>query len=118
MKKNMKEEQKGEEKVESVEENSPQEEQTAPIPVDDDILRSMTDAEMWKFLFEFSETVYWKAFQRFTRIEDLPYLNSLGSMDPFKEATSMSRIQGLRWGLYLMEQRILKEKENRKTSSL
>jgi len=66
----------------------------------------MNDKQMNNFLGELADTTFWQAILRFNRTKDAQAINSLASMDPFKDPTSMARTQGIRIGLYYLEQEV------------
>lgn len=67
---------------------------------------TMNDAKMNALLTELSATSFWQAILRFNRTKDAQAINSLASLDPFKDPTSMARTQGIRIGLYYLEQEV------------
>jgi hypothetical protein len=79
---------------------------------EDLMFNTMSDEQMDKLLAELADTTFWQAVLRFNRTKDAQAINSLASTDPFKDPTSMARTQGIRIGLYYIEQEI-----NRKIKS-
>jgi len=82
---------------------------------------AMSDEVMNNLLLELSSTSFWQAVLRFNRTKDSQAINSLASLDPFKDPTGLARTQGIRIGLYYLEQEIarkqkeIKEKEKEDT---
>lgn len=68
---------------------------------------------MMDLLIQLKETEYWPAIRQFNRLKDEWALNSLGSIDPFKEPTSLARTQGVRIGLFFLEKEVNQEFEER-----
>jgi hypothetical protein len=72
---------------------------------------TMSDTQMNNLLSELGATSFWQAVLRFNRTKDAQAINSLASTDPFKDPTSMARTQGIRMGLYYLEQEINRKNE-------
>ena len=85
-----------------------------PKEINDSAVNSITDNEMNALLAQLVDSKYWNAILRYTRGIDAGTLNSLASLDPFKEPTLVARSQGLRMGLYHLEQTAFREYEERK----
>lgn len=64
---------------------------------------TMDNDEMDELLHELSETQFWQAIKRIVRFKDTEVMNSLASLDPFKQPTEVARNQGMRMGLYFLE---------------
>ena len=73
----------------------------------------MDNKEMLDLLVEMAKTKTWQAVLRFNRLKDANAIQSLASTDPFKEPTTMARTQGIRIGLYYIEQDVSRELERR-----
>lgn len=80
----------------------------------DAVANSIDDNEMNALLADLVESKYWKAIVRYNRIVDANTLNSLASLDPFKEPTLVARNQGVRIGLYYLEQTAARERDERR----
>lgn len=74
----------------------------------------MTNEEMMDLLVKLTDTEFWPAIQRWTRNKDNDILSSLASIDPFKNPTELSRIQGMRMGIYGLERESTSEAEKRR----
>ena len=84
----------------------------------DKLFSEMKDMEMNTLLKELADTRYWQAILRFNRIKDSQALNSLSAIDPFKDPTALARTQGIRMGMYYIEQevsRLIKDAEEKVT---
>lgn len=75
---------------------------------------SLTDEEMNQILAQLPESKFWAAILRYNRLVDANTLNSLASLDPFKEPTLVARSQGMRMGLYHLEQTAVRERDERR----
>ncbi len=71
------------------------------------LFSEMGDEQMKAILKELADTPYWQAILRFNRIKDAQAINSLASADPFKNPTELARTQGVRMGMYYVEQEVL-----------
>ncbi|MFA6385946.1 MAG: hypothetical protein WCW29_04345 [Candidatus Paceibacterota bacterium] len=65
-----------------------------------------TDKTIDDLLFELYDTIYWPLIKELTRREDEVILSSLASIDPIKDATLIARNQGMRSGIYLLQEKI------------
>ena len=74
----------------------------------------MTPQEMKDRLVGLPETEVWEALKMFNRLKDAEILSALGSTDPFKDPTSLARAQGIRIGLFYLEQEIDRAYEEKK----
>lgn len=74
----------------------------------------MTNERMYNLLYELSKTYIWKAIQRYNLLKDAEIINTLAVIDAFKEPTKMAQAQGMRIGLYSIEQVVKQETERRK----
>jgi len=84
----------------------------------DKLFSEMKEHEMKTLLKELADTRYWQAILRLNRIKDSQALNSLSSIDPFKDPTGLARTQGIRIGMFYIEQeilRLMKESEEKVT---
>jgi len=88
------------------------EQEHAPKQEQED-LNDLSYKRMFSLLVELTDTVYWKAIQKYIRSRDMTNISTFYSIDPFKEPTMMARAQGIRIGLYDMESAIIQEKNNR-----
>jgi hypothetical protein len=66
----------------------------------------LSEALMKEYFLELSNSIFWKAIRQFAREKDALVINSLIAIDPFKDPTTMCRIQGIRQGLYYLEEEI------------
>jgi len=73
----------------------------------------MSNEQMINLLYELSKTYTWKAIQRYNMIKDSEVIQSLVTLDPFKSPTEVARSQGIRVGLYYIEQIVKQEGEQR-----
>lgn len=78
---------------------------------------TMDHKDMMDLLVELSKTSAWQAILRFNRLKDSDAIQSLASTDPFKDPTSMARTQGIRIGLYYIEQDVNRELERRENEN-
>jgi hypothetical protein len=85
-------------------------EETKKAPID---LNELSDKDMNDILVELRSTPYWIAIMRLNRLKDSEIMSSLASNDPIKEATTISRTQGMRLGLYFLEQYVVTEVKRR-----
>lgn len=69
----------------------------------------MTDKEMIAALVSIYNTRTWAAIMKFNRKIDMQIINSLLAIDPIEKATDISRAQGMRSGIYLIEQEVERE---------
>lgn len=74
----------------------------------------LDDKQMWDLLVSLVNTPYWQALLKFNRMEDAEVMSSLCAIDPFKEPTTMAKTQGLRVGIYRLEDKINLEIQVRK----
>lgn len=74
----------------------------------------ITDREMENTLVGLFYTEFWPVICKYNRKVDADTLTSLISIDPFKEPTSMARAQGMRMGLYSLENFVNEEVARRK----
>jgi hypothetical protein len=86
---------------------------TSPPELEEDIT-AMNEEQMYNLLVSLVDTEYWKAIKKFFDERGRKAGQSLFSLDPFKNPSDMSKIQGLRMGYYSLENEILKEIERRK----
>lgn len=89
-------------------------EKTEEVAADNAAMNLMTDNEMNSILSQLVGSKFWDAILRYNRVVDANTLNSLASLDPFKEPTLVARSQGLRMGIYHLEQTAARECEERK----
>ena len=82
--------------------------------IDDSATNSIDDSEMNSLLAQLVDSKFWNAILRYNRSIDASTLNSLASLDPFKEPTLVARSQGLRMGLYHLEQTAFRQYEEKK----
>lgn len=73
----------------------------------------MSMQEITNLLYDFSKTHAWKAYQKYNMLKDSEAIQSLAMTDPFKEPTKMARSQGIRIGLYYVEQLVAQEAARR-----
>jgi len=64
----------------------------------------MNNERMVNLLYELSKTYTWKAIQRYNMLKDAEIINALAVIDMFKNPTQAARAQGMRTGLYYIEQ--------------
>lgn len=81
------------------------------------------DKEMWDALVGLAGTPAWGAIMRYNRRRDKVVMQSLKSIDPFKETTQMARVQGIGIGIFDLEGGVMEEinrrnKENAKSSAV
>jgi len=78
----------------------------------------MSEEQMNTLFLELADTQLWQAILRYNRIKDAQAINSLASLDPFKDPTAVARTQGIRIGTYGIETEVnrLKEESNKKES--
>jgi len=81
------------------------------LPITD--IEDMGNDEMTQLLIELSDTNYWVAIKKFARSMDAHIVNSLVSLDPFKNPTDVARNQGMRNGIYNLENWIIIENKKR-----
>ena len=74
----------------------------------------MGDKGMDELLFKLSETSYWQAILKYNRSRDAEIIGTLIAGDPFKNPTDVARAQGMRIGLYELEQKVGREMTKRK----
>ncbi len=74
----------------------------------------MTDKDMRDILVELQDTNYWVAITALIAQVDTNAINTLASVDPFKEPTLTARTQGQRMGLYYIRNFIESEVKRRK----
>ena len=80
-------------------------------------LEDLSNEQMVDLLIELSGTSYWHAIKKFVRNMDSHIINSLISIDPFKNPTEMARSQGMRNGLYSLENWAVIENKKRKDAA-
>jgi len=85
--------------------------------VPNDVMDSLTDSEMSSLMAELYNSKYWPAILRYNRLMDVHCVNTLATTDPFKEPTKVAQAQGIRIGLYYLEQDIYREGEKRRKES-
>lgn len=73
----------------------------------DDI--ELTDKEMRNLMVELTATRFWHAIKRFNREIDAHAVNSISTVDPFKDPTALAKAQGMRAGIYLFEDEAMRE---------
>lgn len=91
--------------------------QSAP-GAEEQVLEPMSDAETQDLFFELAQTKFWQAIKGFNYKIDSMALSQLAALDPFKKPTEMARTQGIRNGLYYLENevnRILKKRAKNET---
>ena len=74
----------------------------------------MSNEQMVNYIYELSKTNTWRAIQRYNMLKDAEVISSLAVLDPFKEPTQVARTQGIRIGLYYIEQLVKQEFDRRK----
>lgn len=76
-------------------------------------VQGMDDNEMEGLLSELSNSRFWTAILRYNRLRDNYIIQGLSSVDPFKEPTLMAQYQGIRTGLFDLEElvAVLNEKK-------
>lgn len=72
---------------------------------------SMTDDEMWDLLAGLVDTAYFQAIQKFIRKKDTDATQVLATNDAFVAPTITARAQGIRQGIYMLEQSCVAEKK-------
>lgn len=63
----------------------------------------MTNEQMMNYLYQLSKTHYWQAIIKLNRLKDSEILAAISTMDPVRQPTDMARNQGMRNGIYLIE---------------
>jgi len=89
----------------------PKEEKKVETPVDEG--DKQAEKEMLDLLVGLIDSPYWPAILRYNRQRDAVVMQSLRSIDPFKEQTQMARIQGIGIGLFDLEGGAMQEKKRR-----
>lgn len=79
-------------------------ETTPPQPTED--TEALSDESYRRLLIELSNTVFWKIILAQSRKIDATCIQTLASVDPFKEPTLVARTQGMRSGLYALENEV------------
>lgn len=74
----------------------------------------MDDKLALEILSELPNSNFWSALQFYNRQKDSWALNTLGSLDVFKEPTSAARAQGIRIGVFFLEKEILEFLEEKR----
>lgn len=75
---------------------------------------TMTDNEMLDLFVSLQSTSFWQAILKSNRDRDSVIINSLVTLDPFKNPTQAARAQGERTGLYYIETEVNKLLKERK----
>lgn len=75
------------------------------------------EKEQLTLLIALKNSKYWPAVKEFARVSDGNILTSLGTLDPNTQATELARSQGMRLGLYALEQTILAEEAKRERAA-
>jgi hypothetical protein len=88
------------------------EEKKQEEPIDEQT--PMSNEQMVSYIYELSKTHTWRAIQRYNMLKDAEVISSLAILDPFKEPTQVARTQGIRIGLYYIEQLVKQESDRRK----
>lgn len=71
----------------------------------------MSEEKMWSLLAQLVDTDFFMAIQKFIRKKDMEAITVLASNDPFVAPTVAARAQGIRQGVYFLEQSALAEKK-------
>lgn len=79
-----------------------------------DTSASEENKKMLDLLVQLFESPFWPAILRYNRERDATVMQTLRSIDPFKETTQMARIQGIGIGLFDLESGVMQEIERRK----
>jgi len=74
----------------------------------------ISNKQMFDLIYELSKTYTWKAIQRYNLLKDAEIINTLAVIDMFKNPTQAARAQGMRTGLYYIEQVAKQEADRRK----
>ena len=74
----------------------------------------ISNKQMFDLIYELSKTYTWKAIQRYNLLKDAEIINTLAVIDMFKNPTQAARAQGMRTGLYYIEQVAKQETERRR----
>lgn len=86
---------------------------------DDNIedLTKMTEKRVDGYLADLSDTPFWQALLIRIRAKDYQSIAALATLDPFKNPTEVARNQGIRMGLYYIENEIARAKAKRTEKS-
>ena len=75
-----------------------------PQPIEDN--GAITEESYRRLMVELSNTIFWKVIMMQSRRQDTSAIQTLASVDPFKEPTLVARTQGMRQGLYSLENEV------------
>lgn len=74
-------------------------------------IETMTQERIDICLADLAESASWKALLQTMRTKDYQTIGTLATVDPFKNPTEVARSQGIRMGLYFVENEVAKAKE-------
>jgi hypothetical protein len=77
----------------------------------------MDDKEMFRLLRELMKSEYWPAIKKFNQLKDAQLVAALVTVDPFKDPTSLARTQGMRNGIYSLENLEMQQSESERKDS-
>jgi len=77
---------------------------TSPSPLEDS--GEINEESYRRLLIELYNSCFWKIILRQSRANDSFAIETLASVDPFKEPTLVARTQGLRQGLFSLENEV------------
>ncbi len=80
-------------------------------------VKKMNEEQMYNLLIELVDTEYWKAIKKFFDSRALEAEQSLFSLDPIQNPSSIAKVQGLRLGYLSLESSIVQKIEDRKEKS-
>ena len=86
------------------------EEKQAPqyfTPEIEDAVRKMSDADMFKLLYQLEQSEYWLAIVRYNQIRSSYTQSAILSADPVKDPTLIARNQGIMIGLSDMQNAVI-----------
>ncbi len=85
--------------------------------VDEDAIpesfEQLSEKKMWQLLAQLVDTPYFMAIKKYNRIKDVQAVTVLAQNDPFKDPTTSAQAQGIRKGIYYLEQSAEAEKKQR-----
>jgi len=66
----------------------------------------LTNNECEKLLLELAGSKFWQAILKTAHLQDVLTIQSLVAIDPFKDPTSIARVQGRREGVYALKNQV------------
>lgn len=73
----------------------------------------LSEKKMWQLLAQLVDTPYFMAIKKYNRKKDVEAVTVLATNDPFKDPTISAQAQGIRKGIYYLEQSAEAEKKQR-----